>query len=252
MKILCVSDQIDPMIYNPNASKNFPDIDLILCAGDLPMDYIDFIVTVFNKPTYFVFGNHNLNEYKFYHGQQPAPASATTSAQNAAAMAVTEFQKSEYKNHHHGAVYAGFKNLVLKNFSVKNKNNRDTPLLMTGISGSIRYNNGLCQYTDSEMMLHLLRLVPGLLLNKIRYGRYLDIFLTHATPYNVHDHKDPCHVGFKAFNWFVKKFKPAYMIHGHIHLYDLREERVSVYEQTTVVNAYAHHVVTFENNNNGD
>ena len=33
MKILCVSDQIDPLIYNQNARKNFPDIDLILCAG---------------------------------------------------------------------------------------------------------------------------------------------------------------------------------------------------------------------------
>ncbi len=216
------------------------------------MDYIDFIVTVFNKPTYFVFGNHNLAEFKFYHGSSGTQATSTTSAQNIAAMTVNSYQKMEYRNHHHGAVYAGFKNLVLRNFTVKNKKNKDTPLLITGISGSIRYNDGLCQYTDSEMMLHLLCLVPGLILNRLRYGRYLDIFLTHATPYNVHDHKDPCHVGFKAFNWFIKKFKPAYMVHGHIHLYDLREERVSVYEGTTVVNAYAHHILTLENNRNGE
>ena len=66
MKILCVSDQIDPLIYNSNAVKNFPDIDLILCAGDLPMDYVDFIVSGFNKPTYCIFGNHDLKEYKYY------------------------------------------------------------------------------------------------------------------------------------------------------------------------------------------
>ena len=66
MKILCVSDQIDPLIYNSNAVKNFSDIDLILCAGDLPMDYVDFIVSVFNKPTYFIFGNHDLKEYPLY------------------------------------------------------------------------------------------------------------------------------------------------------------------------------------------
>ena len=65
MKILCVSDQIDPLIYNQNAKKHFPDIDLILCAGDLPMDYVDFIESVFNKPTYFVFGNHDLSEFKY-------------------------------------------------------------------------------------------------------------------------------------------------------------------------------------------
>ena len=69
MKILCVSDFVDPLIYNPRVKEAFPDIDLILCAGDLPMDYIDFIVTVFNKPTYFIFGNHNLKEYHYYNNQ---------------------------------------------------------------------------------------------------------------------------------------------------------------------------------------
>ena len=67
MKILCVSDFVDPLVYNSRVKEVFPDIDLILCAGDLPMDYIDFIVTVFNKPTYFIFGNHNLKEFHHYH-----------------------------------------------------------------------------------------------------------------------------------------------------------------------------------------
>ena len=44
MKILCVSDFVDPLVYNSRVKEVFPDIDLILCAGDLPMDYIDFIV----------------------------------------------------------------------------------------------------------------------------------------------------------------------------------------------------------------
>ena len=39
MKILCVSDYVDPLIYNQNVKEAFPDIDLVLCAGDLPMDY---------------------------------------------------------------------------------------------------------------------------------------------------------------------------------------------------------------------
>ena len=64
MKILIVSDQVDPFIYNYAIKDLFSDIDCILCAGDLPMDYIDFIVSTLNKPTYFIFGNHNLNAYK--------------------------------------------------------------------------------------------------------------------------------------------------------------------------------------------
>lgn len=243
MKILCVSDQIDPLIYNSNAAKNFPDVDLILCAGDLPMDYVDFIVSVFNKPTYFIFGNHDLKEYKYYHHVPGTSSSTAATSQNSNGMIVHNFRKTESSSHHHGAVYAGFKNLRLNFLDVRNKKGKNTPLLMTGISGSIKYNNGLCQFNDSEMKMKLLKLIPGLILNKIRYGRYLDIFLTHATPYHVHDHEDPCHTGFRCFNWFIKKFKPKYMIHGHIHLYDQREERISKYHDTTVINAYAHHVV---------
>lgn len=33
------------------------------------------------------------------------------------------------------------------------------------------------------------------------------------------------------------------MVHGHIHLYDLNEPRISVYEKTVVVNAYGHYVI---------
>ena len=101
MKILCVSDQIDPLIYSVNAQKNFPDVDAVLCAGDLPMDYVDFIVTVLNKPTYFIFGNHNLKEYKYYHNnknpspQTPLPEDAVIN--------------NNITKHDHGAVYAGFK-----------------------------------------------------------------------------------------------------------------------------------------------
>ena len=94
-------------------------------------------------------------------------------------------------------------------------------------------------------MFRLLLLVPRLILNKLRYGKYLDIFLTHAPPLNIHDKKDPCHIGFKCYNWFIKTFRPEYMVHGHIHLYDQREERIGKYGDTTVVNAYAHCVIQF-------
>lgn len=56
MKFLCVSDQIDPLIYSTGIKERFKDVDAVLCAGDLPLDYIDFIVSSLNKPTYFIFG----------------------------------------------------------------------------------------------------------------------------------------------------------------------------------------------------
>lgn len=229
MKILCVSDYVDPLIYNQNVKEIFPDIDAIICAGDLPMDYIDFIVSVFNKPTYFIFGNHNLKDFGFYHkidspqGQQ---------------------QYMERKHHGSGAKYMGFKTSVENIFTIKDSvTGKERPLLMAGVSGSLKYNNGLCQYSDFEMKLKLIKMIPKLLKNKKKYGTYLDIFLTHATPRHIHDHEDPCHKGFECFNWFIEKFKPTYLIHGHIHLYDMREERIGVYNDTTVINAYAHHIL---------
>lgn len=228
MKILCVSDYVDPLIYNQNVKKVFPDIDLILCAGDLPMDYIDFIVTVFNKPTYFVFGNHNLKEYKYYHSDMPFLPS----------------EKNGDFSHGHGATYLGFKSFVNKNlYFIDPVTGNETQLLIAGTSGTLKYNKGQNQYSDFQMKLKLLKMVPSLIKNKIKYGRYLDIFMTHASPLHIHDKEDPCHKGFDCYNWFLKKFKPTYMVHGHIHLYDLREERIGKYYDTTVVNAYAHCII---------
>ena len=72
MKILCVSDQIDPLVYSSLAKERFASVDAILCAGDLPSDYIDFIVSTLNKPAFFIFGNHNLTEFRYYHKQKKA------------------------------------------------------------------------------------------------------------------------------------------------------------------------------------
>lgn len=235
MKILCISDYVDPMIYNQNVKQVFPDIDAILCAGDLPTDYIDFIVSVFNKPTYFVFGNHNLKDFGYYHRINSPQGEQQF-------LKRKEFASS-------GAKYLGFKTHREYDFLTKNKEGKYSPLLIAGVSGSNKYNNGPSQYTNNQMKLKLIKMIPKLISNKLKYGRYLDIFLTHATPRHIHDHEDPCHKGFECFNWFIEKFMPTYMVHGHIHLYDLREERVSVHKNTTIINAYAHYILEIPNFN---
>lgn len=224
MKLLCVSDQIDPLVYSPNAKERFADIDVILCAGDLPMEYVDFIVSTLNKPTYFIFGNHNLTEFRQYHPDEASPAPMGS------AREVIEMK------HSHGAVYAGFQVLT-------EKLEKGGQLLIAGCSGSVRYNNGLSQYTEGQMKWRLMKMIPRLLWNKLRYGRYCDIFLTHASPRHIHDREDPCHIGFNCYRWFLTKFRPAYMIHGHIHLYDLQDIRVSQFEDTTIINAFSYYVL---------
>ena len=231
MKILCVSDEIDPFIYNPAVKQMFGDVGAVLCAGDLPMDYIDFIVSTLNKPTYFVFGNHNLSEYKYYSNEL---SSASLADQNS-----MEAQASRA----HGAVYLGFKCAAAEVTIEDPKTKKKRPLLIAGAPGSIDYNHGQCQFTEGQMRWKLFCMAPRLLWNKIRYGTYLDIFLTHAAPRGIHDKDDPCHKGFECFNGFLKKYSPKFMVHGHIHLYNQNEERVGEYYDTTVVNAFSHHVI---------
>ncbi|TFH04381.1 MAG: metallophosphoesterase, partial [Spirochaetales bacterium] len=60
MRILCVADHIDPLVYSAGIKNRFRDIDLVLGAGDLPMEYLGFISASLNKPIFFVFGNHHL------------------------------------------------------------------------------------------------------------------------------------------------------------------------------------------------
>lgn len=220
MKILCVSDQIDPLVYSSNVKERYKDIDLVISAGDLPMEYLEFIVSSLNKPLLFVFGNHNLKEFGVYHSCNKG-SDTITHEKNAIQMSLCG----------RGTTYVGFKTY------------KEGDLLIAGASGSLNYNNGLNQYTDLQMKWKLLKLFPFLLLNKIRYGRWLDILVTHASPAGIHDKPDPCHQGFNSFIWFIKKFRPRWLIHGHIHLYDLQDIRVSKFEDTTIINAYSHFIL---------
>lgn len=220
MKILCVSDQIDPLVYSSNIRERYRDVEMVISAGDLPMEYLDFIVSSLNKPLLFVFGNHNLEEFSQYHRTSPTQGSCIYPDETAGNEKMC-----------HGTTYVGFKAV------------RENRILIAGASGSLRYNKGLNQYSDRQMLFKLLGLIPRLTWNRLRYGRWLDILVTHAAPQGIHDRADPCHKGFPCFLWFLKTFKPRYMIHGHIHLYDLQAVRVSDYLSTTVINAYSHYIL---------
>lgn len=59
MKLLTVSDSIAPILFDRFERSNFPDVDLILSCGDLPSEYLTFLVTMFNVPLFYVRGNHD-------------------------------------------------------------------------------------------------------------------------------------------------------------------------------------------------
>lgn len=207
MNLLTVSDKEVPIIYSSHIKERFSNIDLAVSAGDLSYFYLEYIISTLDIPLYFVRGNH-AQEVEFGHaGTREAPWGA---------------------------------------IDLHKKVLRDpkTGLLLAGIEGSLLYNGGDHQYTQAEMWGMVLQLVPGLLWNKIRYGRYLDLFVTHAPPWGIHDADDPAHQGVKAFNWLIKTFQPTYHIHGHIHVYYPSVVTKTRVGQTLVINTYGYRKLT--------
>ncbi|HEX9899264.1 MAG TPA: metallophosphoesterase [Candidatus Methylomirabilis sp.] len=207
MKILALSDQMVDHLYNPSVKERFGDVDLVVGCGDLPSYYLEFIVSMLNAPLIHVPGNHD-----------PTPP-----ARNSALDP-------------HGCA-SNIDGLVIE----------ERGLLIAGLGGSIRYRpDGVNQYTQGEMARRILAMTPRLLWNRIRYGRFLDILVTHAPPRGIHDAEDPAHVGFAPFNRLIARFRPRYLLHGHSHVYRRDAVTSTRVGQTTVVNVYPYRVVEIE------
>lgn len=217
-----------PLVYSSNIKERFGDVDFVIGAGDLPMDYYGYIVTMLNKQLYFVFGNHNLKHLRrFKHPKQESMAQHDMMGSPQQHVTLTDY---------FGSTYVGGKVCYL----------RDHDLIIAGMGGSIRYNRGDNQYTDLQMHFKLIRMVPKLLWNRLVRGRFLDIFITHAPPKGIQDQEDRCHQGFAGYLWFMRLFRPKYLLHGHVHLIDMNQQRESTYYDTRIINVYAYYLLEIE------
>ncbi len=206
MKILTVSDVVEPQLYQASIRERYADVDLVLGCGDLQL----------------LPGVHR------HHAQQATvlrlwqPRSAPDS--------YTEGHKTQRTER--------------LRISLDGRTTHFKGLLLAGLEGSMRYKrDGGPQYNDREMWYKVLRLAPWLVWNRWHHGRYLDILVTHAPPYGVHDGNDLCHTGFRAYLWLMKRFRPRYLIHGHVHLYHPAAARRTPYGSTLVINTYGHQII---------
>ena len=60
MRILTVSDRVEPVLSDREAPSRFPGVELILSCGDLPPEYLSFLRGIFGVPLYYVLGNHDI------------------------------------------------------------------------------------------------------------------------------------------------------------------------------------------------
>jgi len=194
---------VDESLYGDKLPTLAPD--LVVSCGDLPFDYLEYLVTRANVPLLYVPGNHDPNvkppdtTWTPLHAEMPVPGAQ------------------------------GCENLDGRAVDVNG-------VRIAGLGGSLRYKEGPNQYTQAQMLRRAISLELWISLKRVRRGRKLDILVTHAPPFGVAEAKDETHQGFKAFNRLIKKFHPLLLVHGHVHPYGrtLPELRL---EGTRIVNA---------------
>ena len=204
MKFLAISDHVEPMLYS-SAIKHFSDVDFIISCGDLPKYYLDFIISMLNKPLYYVKGNH--------------------------------YKNIEYTD------YGGSRDGIPGGINLDNKMEHAKGISLLGFEGCRRYNSDGVQYTEAQMKAKVFRAAPVLFFNKLSTGRHVDIIVTHAPPLDIHDREDNAHRGFNIFRSVIERYKPKYFLHGHSHMIGANENRVTNVNGTIVVNTYGHIVL---------
>jgi len=115
-------------------------------------------------------------------------------------------------------------------------------LRILGLGGSIWYSGGPHQYTERQMARRIRRLWFSL----HRAGG-VDIVLTHSPAKGYGDGEDRAHQGFQCLVDLLDKYRPKYLIHGHVHMtYGTNLPRVQNRNGTTIINAYERFVLDTE------
>jgi len=206
MKILTISDSVEKSFLKKDLlAEKYRGIHFILGCGDLPPYYLEYLVNRLHTPLFYVPGNHDEQSHQDKLAKKP-------------------FAR-------------GCKNIDQQIILFKG-------LLIGGLSGSLRYRKGEYLYTESKMKRKIFSMAPMLLLNKIKFNRFIDILITHTPPYGIHDETYLSHRGFKSFLLFMKWFKPSYLIHGHTM--PKKGKALSQYHATTVINTNHYKLLEIE------
>lgn len=203
LRILALSDQVHPFIYQSRFPANLPPFDLVLCAGDLPGGYMEFVATKVTVPVLYVEGNHNEENVKDYLGSSHPPGGVV---------------------HAHGRVL------------------QVGPLLIAGWGGVPRYKSDLRgQYLEAQATSRFVSWWPRLAPRRYRLGHAVDILLTHAPPPGPHAGSDYAHRGSLALQYFHQWYRPRLHLHGHVHLYEAQPQReYRTAQGTRVINGFGY------------
>jgi hypothetical protein len=203
VKILCISDRVDSMLYGPNLASYARGVEAVISCGDLPFDYLEYIVTFLGVPVYYVLGNHD-----------PDPE---------------------------GPEYPG--GCTPLDGRVVEAEGEDGGVVLAGLSGSPLYSGGPNQYTERQMRRRARALSIRIRYRGLVGRPKPGIFATHSPPFGLGDQEDVAHVGFESFVELIDRHGPPLWLHGHVHLYGPNQRRVRQKGETKIVNVYGHRIL---------
>lgn len=201
MKILVLSDEECPALWDYYVPGKLKGYDLIISCGDLKASYLSFLVTMANVPLLYVHGNHDTD----YERRPPEGCDCIEDQ------------------------------IVVVN-----------GLRILGLGGCRRYRPGAHQYSEKEMRRRIRRL-------RFQLWRHkgVDIVVTHAPPEGFGDSDDYAHRGFAALVELMDKYRPKYLLHGHVHTnYSANAQREHTYGDTKIINACQRYILDLEDNEN--
>jgi Icc-related predicted phosphoesterase len=59
LRILCISDHVEQMLYGPSLNSYANGVEAVISCGDLPFEYLEYVLTFLGAPLYYVLGNHD-------------------------------------------------------------------------------------------------------------------------------------------------------------------------------------------------
>ena len=181
----------------------------MLGCGDLPFDYLEYLVSRLDVPLLYVPGNHDPS------------------------LQVPDMTWMPLRSELRPTLGPqGCTNIDGRLVEVAG-------LRIAGLGGSLRYKEGANQYSQAQMGWRALKLELRVRLGRVRDGRKLDVLVTHAPPFGTSEAVDSAHVGFVAIARLVRNFHPLLAVHGHIHPYGrhLPERRIKTTRVINVVPA---------------
>jgi predicted phosphodiesterase len=221
MKILIVSDHEEPVLHEFFDEERWKGIDLTISCGDLPPEFLSFLVTVIRGPLFYVQGNHDA-----IYSQRP-PEGCTS----------IDGKVVTYK----GLKLLGFGGSMFYGGNDLQYTERQMQWKILRVLPSIWKNRGIDILVTHAPPLMCIGNSQGKCKSPVGLGEKCP-----QSEFGIcEEPQDIPHRGFESLRRFDLRYKPKFHLHGHSHLgyMNRRKDRVKILGDTKVIDCYEYYIL---------